>query len=53
MGYFFLCRVYIVGHGRLGKGVSMCVEGGKGDRRTLLCGVVIGNMKLLDFLDLS
>ena len=39
-GYLFLCRVYIVGMG------ARAV-------RALLRGVVIGNMKILDFLDLS
>ena len=42
VGYFFLCRVCIVGIGAKARG-----EGG------LLCGVVIGNVKFLDSLDLS
>ena len=44
MGYFFLCRVYIVGMG------ASAVEGWGG---ALLCDIVISNMKFLDFLDLS
>ena len=40
-GYFFLCRVYIVGMG---------APGGVG---ALLRGVGINNMKVLDFLGIS
>ena len=40
--YFFLSRVYIV-----------CMGARAGGGGSLLRGVVIGNMKFLDFLDLS
>ena len=46
MGHFFICCVYIVG-----MGARAVEEGGGGG--ALLCNIVISNMKLLDFLDLS
>ena len=42
VGYLFLCRVCAGGDG-----------GWAGDGGALLCGVVVGNIKLLDFLNPS
>ena len=43
VGYFFLCRICIVGMG----------NGAVEERGALQCGIVIGNMKFLSVLDRS